>query len=634
MILYNNNKTFNGSSNDVKPTSPIAQVGDKFYETDTQKFYEFDGLSWSEMGGGGTTTSSNNFLTSFNEYNFGINADNVFDSNCYFDGENQKLYYQQRGYPDGTSYTTRGIVEVDFTNRFVPTQRFCAISDYDSTGSNANKLTTGTCNVRGIIKFGNYLLLAIRTNDYSSMIPYSSNVYGILMCIELTNFTIVWTHTFGERLSGLYMTKSLVNNLYYLVLNGRMGFTRFYTLNGTSDLSQYSNLVEVDLQYCNGYEDYQVESLPTPSSSNLNSYYLLKGEQTGYEQGALYKCVSDGATPPTYSWSEELTPAQYLSTYKYLDCVEKMQENHHGMFYIKKENYTEAASAAAMPTPSAEYVYSADNRIIYRFTGENEGGFEKGKYYQCRKTSSSPDTYEWVKCKENQYTILFVSGGFADGVHVFDLTNLRDDTYADENGHKSRIFCWYSLDSQNRSLWYIIENPTTPSQPYGLHAFDAVVNYPYVYATIAPSSTASTYDKEHNTNIRRMGVLTLDISDLTNITATEQLIPVEDMGLYYGGTDSSPITIRKINDRIYLENSEKGIAIYDISTPSTPRYMGCHKSSLLTNTLGLWAQDENQKQTFLIAGEAPTPQSNSSSATPEAKANYARFKRIIFYSVE
>jgi hypothetical protein len=46
----------------------------------------------------------------------------------------------------------------------------------------------------------------------------------------------------------------------------------------------------------------QVTTMPTASETYLDTVLLYIGETGTYKYGTYYKCVSDGETPPTYSW--------------------------------------------------------------------------------------------------------------------------------------------------------------------------------------------------------------------------------------------------------------------------------------------------------------------------------------------
>jgi hypothetical protein len=47
----------------------------------------------------------------------------------------------------------------------------------------------------------------------------------------------------------------------------------------------------------------EISTLPTASVSNLGKCYLYLGNASGYQNGGIYQCQSDGAVTPTYSWA-------------------------------------------------------------------------------------------------------------------------------------------------------------------------------------------------------------------------------------------------------------------------------------------------------------------------------------------
>lgn len=55
----------------------------------------------------------------------------------------------------------------------------------------------------------------------------------------------------------------------------------------------------------------QATALPTASASNLGKIYQFIGTtDASYTNGYFYKCVSDGAAEPTYSWTQvDVQPA-------------------------------------------------------------------------------------------------------------------------------------------------------------------------------------------------------------------------------------------------------------------------------------------------------------------------------------
>lgn len=90
-----------------------------------------------------------------------------------------------------------------------------------------------------------------------------------------------------------------------------------------------------------------------------------------------------------------------------------------------------------------------------------------------------------------------------------------------------------------------------------LNCFSCVVNYPYAYLTISPiPSYVSSYKEA-------AGLLTLNLSDLSNISKKLILIPSTDLATNTSG-DPTPTRIAKYENTLFLNNRDKGIAIFDI----------------------------------------------------------------------
>lgn len=84
-------------------------------------------------------------------------------------------------------------------------------------------------------------------------------------------------------------------------------------LSGVIDGTQLSIITDAGLSY-NELEDLpqpvQVTSLPTASASEVGKIYQFTGTTGTYTNGYFYKCVSDGAASPTYSWVQvEVQPS-------------------------------------------------------------------------------------------------------------------------------------------------------------------------------------------------------------------------------------------------------------------------------------------------------------------------------------
>lgn len=152
--------------------------------------------------------------------------------------------------------------------------------------------------------------------------------------------------------------------------------------------------------------------------------------------------------------------------------------------------------------------------------------------------------------------VLYIGAGFGDGLRVWDVTD------APTTGHVTLA----------GNFQFKLHRDILPNDTY--HTQDCVVDYPFVYATLGPSSTVARSDYNNGTNNRRMGLLTLNISDLSNITGSVQHISIDDMCDYMLSGDPKPKKILMREDKLFLANGNKGIAIYDISTSGRPIYLG------------------------------------------------------------
>lgn len=103
--------------------------------------------------------------------------------------------------------------------------------------------------------------------------------------------------------------------------------------------------------------------------------------------------------------------------------------------------------------------------------------------------------------------------------------------------------------------------------PKGLQCFNIISNYPFLYSTIAPSSNI------FNTKNDKRGIMVYDISDINHIKQSAIFIPRKDWYKKKTG-DPEPSYIDIYKNKLYTNFGEKGIAIFDISNPSKPRYEG------------------------------------------------------------
>lgn len=178
--------------------------------------------------------------------------------------------------------------------------------------------------------------------------------------------------------------------------------------------------------------------------------------------------------------------------------------------------------------------------------------------------------------------VLYIVAGFGDGVYVWDVT-----------------------DTAGSNVTLAGRFRFTKAFADKYHTFSCVVEYPYVYATLAPNSDVFAADFDVNRgyctgSTRREGILTLDISNLDNITYSVQNIPVDDMSICDYPFDTLPTIVRKSEDKLFLNNGDRGVAIYDISTPDRPIYLGTKIMTEVNSIGGLAILGD-----YLIVGDSP-----------------------------
>ena len=251
--------------------------------------------------------------------------------------------------------------------------------------------------------------------------------------------------------------------------------------------------------------------------------------------------------------------------------------NPNDLSIVKNETYNAKCSCVAIHKATSGTIYMVVNAQmsymkLYTISSSDatDWTLRDTQYFQNFKNVEGWTDYN-PKIQEQQRGIfyetesgqvLWISGGFGDGVHIWDVTNIETE--------RATLYDWSGFD--HLDIWRL---PNTNKNYY--HAFDVAIEYPYVYASLGASSTLATEDHNNGTNLRKMGVLVLDITNLSNIGATVANIPIEDMNDYDYGGDPRPTRIVKVGNKLFLNNGGMGVAGFEISNPSTPSYIGTNK---------------------------------------------------------
>lgn len=157
--------------------------------------------------------------------------------------------------------------------------------------------------------------------------------------------------------------------------------------------------------------------------------------------------------------------------------------------------------------------------------------------------------------------VLYISCGFGDGVHIWDVTDMSSSV-------RPTLYNWNGF--AHADIWKV-------DNMLAQHTFDCVINYPYVYCTIAPSTTIINYDNTNGTTLRRAGILTIDISNLSNIQATMQLVPIDKRPTFENEGDPRPTSIAQVGNKLFINNGNIGVTMFDVTDPSTPVYADSFK---------------------------------------------------------
>lgn len=145
--------------------------------------------------------------------------------------------------------------------------------------------------------------------------------------------------------------------------------------------------------------------------------------------------------------------------------------------------------------------------------------------------------------RANNHTYVVFSN-YSAGISIWDLSNPTKTMKVSSISHRNKYINGIRMS--------------------GSYTFDVIADYPYLYSTIALSD-----QKKFGTEYDFRGVMVYDISDLKN--PIFEYCPIPNEYLYTNPTaDYQPITIRKNDNFLYLNDSERGIAVFDIKKPDLP----------------------------------------------------------------
>ena len=228
-----------------------------------------------------------------------------------------------------------------------------------------------------------------------------------------------------------------------------------------------------------------------------------------------------------------------------------------GVVFINKSTKT-VAKSYWLPYIVSRVVYDAETNLLA--VGLQKAGLIFYTVSGYTLTEAETFLYDWSQSqfngRESQagcfYTDtitgkrMYANCGFGSGVRFYDVSDPTDITYVNE-------------------LWF----RNTQFSGIPIHTYTCVAKFPYMYLTIARDVTLDEPDPEHD------GVLTIDISDLSNIEVLHfEHIAMSDGLIFNGFGDSKPTEMKCSQNMLYL-NYEQGYLAFEIdATGKSTHYCG------------------------------------------------------------
>lgn len=154
------------------------------------------------------------------------------------------------------------------------------------------------------------------------------------------------------------------DNVIYLIDQDSDDVYEMYVAATISSVKQYVYVGSTGLNLALYLE--QVDTMPTAAVGELDRVVQYLGSTTDdYTHGYIYECVSNGATPPVYSW-------EVLPSFKASD--------------------TSSIQVDVLPTASADELGN-----IYQYVGTTDANHTNGYFYECVSDGAVSPTYSWVQ---------------------------------------------------------------------------------------------------------------------------------------------------------------------------------------------------------------------------------------------
>lgn len=200
---------------------------------------------------------------------------------------------------------------------------------------------------------------------------------------------------------------------------------------------------------------------------------------------------------------------------------------------------------------------------LYNFTIFDISNPSAPKKLYCKEVDRTKyEDYHGGEIYEHDGRLYYAVGMFGSGIGIYDITDV-----VDTQGEMSPVL----VGKFNISYYEELKS--------NVHCFDVIVDYPYIYSTLA--SKLSMFDTEND--IR--GVISMDIEDVIDKTSKNKLgsisysiakIPDELKATTNPSTgDTDPTRMVRVGDKLITNTDTARLAVFDIGENGAVSYDKC-----------------------------------------------------------
>ncbi len=323
----------------------------------------------------------------------------------------------------------------------------------------------------------------------------------------------------GEFTFNIYMANNINETKY---VHNALFYSDNHLYSGARN-----NIIMYDIDDNNELTENEVFNIKTEPGQ---ATYIVTGFAEKDE--FLYASVRQEVSGMSYNENNETIGDLYIFNKNDLSLVNKIDLGWKGSRVIINDNLM-----IVNLQMKGYNIYTLDNptnpQLIYSYVCNGDQEFQDG---------------EIVRHNEKIY---YVSAGFGFGLYVFDITNT-----VNSKGVEAPIRVGYMPFSYYKNSTPVLS---------GLHIYDVVVNYPYIYCSIAPTSTSSL-----NTEKDVRGILTVNLEDVIKYTVSSKIpftvteIPDEYKICQGMSGDLQPTYMAYYNGYIYTSIGYRGIGVFSI----------------------------------------------------------------------